>query len=118
MHVIKKIFFTALVLVSLKSYSAYWMDTTGKVNSIVNYAHTNTILINLSVAGNNVEECSNKSTFAISASIDPEIRSRMYAMLLSAQATGRNITLSYSNIGNCEGYGSNANSYRRIVRLR
>lgn len=107
-----------LALFSVSSFSAYWIDTAGKVTAIITYAGTETILVTLSNHGTDVAECASKTTFAVSKSISAEARSRMYAMLLSAQATGRNITVSYSNIGGCEPYGANANAYRKIARLR
>jgi hypothetical protein len=114
---IKKIAFFALLLMSASSH-AVWLNTAGKVTHIITYAGRETILVNISSDGSPVAECSNKTTFAISASISEEARARMYAMLLSAQATGRDVVLSYNDVGGCEPWGSNASVYRKIVRMR
>jgi len=105
------------LIVSQKSVAA-WLDTSGKVTGIVTYMGKETILVTLSSPGVNVVECLSTNTFAISSAMSAEGRSRMYAMLLSAQATGRNITVSYNEAGSCEAWGANQNVYRRIVRLR
>jgi hypothetical protein len=106
------------LLIAPQQCMASWLDVSGKVTNIITYAHTETILVNLDVSGANVVECSNSRTFAISSTISAEGRSRMYAMLLSAQATGRSITVSYNSAGGCEAWGATPNTYRRIVRLR
>lgn len=97
---------------------AAWLNTSGKVTGIVTYMRSETILVTLSSSGTNVAECSSTVTFAISSSMSTEGRSRMYAMLLSAQATGRTIIVSYNEAGSCEAWGATQNVYRRIVRLR
>ncbi|MDO6528192.1 hypothetical protein Q4519_21230 [Motilimonas sp. 1_MG-2023] len=53
---------------------AAWIDTKGTVKHIITYAHTNTVLVELSHAGADVTACSNKSTFAISNAIQAEVR--------------------------------------------
>jgi len=100
------------------SANAVWLNSTGKITGIITYAGKETILINISASGADVEECLNKNTFAISSSISPEARARMYSMLLSAQATGRNVTVSYNDVGSCEPWDSNSSVYRKIVRLQ
>jgi hypothetical protein len=107
-----------LFLIVSQTSIAGWLDTSGKVTGIVTYMGSETILVTLSSPGTHVAECSSKVTFAISSAMSTEGRSRMYAMLLSAQATGRNITVSYNEAGSCEAWGANQNVYRRIVRLR
>jgi|GEM_PF-1574333 len=108
----------ALMLITSSAPSfAVWLNTAGKIKEIITYAGRETILVNLDGSGTKVNECSNTRTFAISKSISAEARSRMYAMLLSAQATGKNVTLSYNDVGGCEPWGSTANVYRTIVRL-
>ncbi|WP_233054398.1 hypothetical protein [Motilimonas cestriensis] len=84
------------------SAHAAWIDTKGTVKHIITYAHTNTVLVELSHAGADVTACSNKSTFAISNAIQAEARSRMYALFLAAQASGREVVVSYNNTGGCE----------------
>tara|TARA_R110002060_G_scaffold29939_3_gene40390 strand:+ start:1181 stop:1447 length:267 start_codon:yes stop_codon:yes gene_type:complete len=88
------------------------------VSSIITYAHTDTIIVNISSVGVDVAECANKASFVISKSISSEARTRMYSMLLSAQATGRTLVVAYSNTGGCEPWDANASVYRKIVRLR
>jgi hypothetical protein len=108
-----------LIALVFSTYSnASWIDTSGKVSSIITYAHIDTIIVNISSAGIDVAECANKTSFVISKSISSEARTRMYSMLLSAQATGRTVVLAYNNTGGCEPWGANANAYRKIVRLR
>lgn len=93
----------SLVLFALSfSSDAVWLNTGGKVTGLITYAHTETILVTISNPGADVAECSSKGVFAISSSVSEEARTRMYAMLLSAQATGRNVTISYNDVGNCE----------------
>ena len=113
-----KYLFTLMLFTLSFSSSATWLDAVGKVTGLTTYAHTETILVSISSPGADVAECSNKSTFAISSTMSAEGRARMYAMLLSAQATGRNVVISYNSVGNCEPWGPNQNAYRRIVRLK
>lgn len=104
--------------VSINAFSATWITASGKVESIVTYAHTETILVNITTSGTDVAECSNKKTFAISSNVSAEGRARMYSMLLSAQATDRTVTLSFLDVGGCESWFSTQNVYRRIARLQ
>ena len=109
----------AFIFMGLSATSlASWLDTSGKIVSIVIYPHTETILVSLDSSGVDVSACSSKSNFAISADISLEARTRMYSMLLAAQASGRNVVISYSDVGNCEPWGANTNAYRKITRLR
>lgn len=108
--------FILLTLFSLPS-NAVWLNTTGKVSNIVTYGGTETVLVNLSAKGTAVPECSNTSTFAISRSISPEQRARMFAILLAAKSSDRHVTVSYSDVGSCEPWDSNTNAYRKITRL-
>lgn len=113
---IKWILFVFLFL--SKGVYAYWVDASGKVTSIITYAHTDTILVKLEVAGTEVPECDNKSDFAISKSVPEERRSKMYALLLAAKMSGTPVTVSFSHSGNCEPWDSNSSVYRMITRLR
>jgi hypothetical protein len=97
--------------------NAAWLNTSGTVDRITTYYHRETVLIRLSSNGVDVPACSNNTTFAISKDISPEARARMFAMLLSAQATGREVTVTYSDAGSCESWDSNPSAYRRILRL-
>ena len=97
---------------------AVWLNTAGKITSLTTYATTNTILVTLSNPGTDVEQCSNKTTFAISKDINAEARARMYSMLLAAQTSDRTVTVSYNDVGNCEPWDANLNAYRKITRLR
>lgn len=110
----KLVLATMFFFASINVDAAIWITASGTVEKIITYAHTETILVNISVDGANVGECTSKSTFAISASNSPEGRARMYSMLLSAQATGRVVTLSFLNEGGCEPWGSAPNIYRKI----
>jgi hypothetical protein len=113
----KRYIFSSLILWS--SYaSAGWIDTAGSVEHITTYGHTETILVKLSVNGTDVAECSSKVSFAISKSISEEARARMYSMLLAAQASGRNVRVSYDNVGGCEPWDANGNVFRKIDRLQ
>lgn len=113
----KLIVFVFLYILST-SANATWLNSSGKIVNIITYANKEAILVTISTNGIDVAECSNKSVFAISASISSEARARMYSMLLSAQATGRNITVAYNDVGGCEPWDSNSSVYRRINRLR
>jgi len=113
----KYLFFLTLLLASINSY-AVWINTSGTVESIITYSGRETILVGLSSDGTDVEDCSSKTTFAISKDMSEEGRARMYSMLLTAKTTGETVTLSYSDTGGCEEWDSNTNVYRRIVRLR
>lgn len=95
-----------------------WISTTSKVVDIVTYAHTETVLVTLSDPGSTVQECSSKVTFAIGSAVSPEGRARMYSLLLTAKTTNSNVTVSYSDVGNCEPWDANPTAYRKIVRLR
>ncbi len=105
-----------MMCLSCTSFS--WFDTSGKVVSIITYAHTETILVNLDNSGTNVTECSSSATFSISKSMTPETRTRMYSMLLAAQASDRTVVISYNETGGCESWYATASAYRSITRLR
>lgn len=96
---------------------AAWLSTSGKVESIVTYSKTNTVLVALTSSGQEVEECSNKTIFAISKDLVPEARNRMFSMLLASEASDADITVSYLNSGGCEPWDSSPNVYRKIVRM-
>ncbi|TDF39834.1 hypothetical protein EYS14_10080 [Alteromonadaceae bacterium M269] len=106
-----------VLFLPLPSFAA-WLNTSGKVTSLVTYATTNTILVGLSVDGADVAQCSNKTTFAISKDIDAEARARMYALLLAAKTADTTVVVSYQDAGGCEPWSSNPSVYRRIVRLQ
>ncbi|WP_028876996.1 hypothetical protein [Teredinibacter turnerae] len=95
--------------------NAGWIYTTGKIEKLVSYAHTETILVYLDKTGTNVEECSNKEVFALSSAMSVEGRARMFSMLLSAQARDEEITLSFLDVGGCEAWFSTPDVYRRIA---
>lgn len=105
-----------LMLLSGLSQAA-WLSTSGKVESIVTYSKTNTVLVALTSSGQEVEECSNKTIFAISKDLVPEARNRMFSMLLASEASDTDITVSYLNSGGCEPWDSSPNVYRKIVRM-
>ena len=64
-----------LITLFFSAYShAYWIDTSGKVTSIITYAHTDTVIVTLTSAGADVAECTNKTNFVISKSINSEAR--------------------------------------------
>ena len=107
-----------LLFISSNTYAASWISTSGTVENIITYAHPETILVDLSTDGTNVGECSNKKTFAISKSMSTEGRARMYAMLLSAQATGRVVTISFLDVDGCEPWFSTLNVYRKITIIK
>ncbi len=107
-----------IVLFVSGGVNAAWLNSTGTVKDIITYSSRETVLVNLSISGAVVDECSNETTFAISKELSPEARARMYSMLLSAQATGRTVVVSYEDSGGCESWGSSPNVYRKIVRLR
>lgn len=119
-----KIKLAGLLLLVVSHYShAGWVEASGKVSSIMTYSTTDTILINLTsdgspVNGKAVDECSNKTTFAIPRSTTEEARSRMYAMALAAKAAGTTIVLAFDEVGGCEPYGPNPSAYRTIRRMR
>lgn len=50
--------------------------------------------------------------------MSPEGRARMYSMLLSAQATGREVTVAVLDTGDCESWFSAQDVYRRIARIQ
>lgn len=112
----------SLIVAFLFSWSAAanaaWLNVSGKVENIITYAHTETILVNISANGASVDACSNATTFAISKDISPEARARMYAMLLAAQSTERTVVVSFREVEGCEPWDSNPSAYRQIVRLR
>ncbi|MEM7763891.1 MAG: hypothetical protein AAF290_07390 [Pseudomonadota bacterium] len=112
----KKIFIVFALLLSVNSH-AVWINVTGTVVNIVTYAHTDTVLVTLSVPGQDVVECVNKTQFAISSTTSEERRARMYAMLLSAKASETPITITYNDVGSCEAYGSTTNAYRTVLRM-
>ena len=113
----KKYFLIFMITLTSLPVHAVWLSTTAKVEHITTYATTETVLVTLSKDGADITECSNKTAFAISKDLSSEARSRMYSMLLSAQTTGRDVVVSYNDVGNCEPWGSNANAYRKIVRM-
>lgn len=109
--------FISLLVVSNATFAA-WIDVSGNVTSIVTYGHRETILVSLSSAGAEVGGCMNKTGFAISQTMSPEGRARMYAMLLAAKTTDTPVTISYNDVGNCEPWDANQAVYRKITRLR
>ncbi|MEM9101700.1 MAG: hypothetical protein AAGB12_05200 [Pseudomonadota bacterium] len=113
----KKLLPLFLILFSTNTF-ARWLDTSGTVTSITTYAGTETILVSISSEGTDIEECSNSTAFAISASLSSEARARMYAMLLAAQASNRTVVISYNDVGGCEPWDGAQNVFRQIVRLR
>lgn len=113
----KLLTFVLLLTVSSSSFSA-WLDTEGHVVQIATYADKNTILVTLTNHGTDVTACSSKSIFAISSAISEESRARMFSMLLAAQASGREVVVSYNDVGGCEPWGASENVYRKIVRLK
>ncbi|WDD98161.1 hypothetical protein [Thalassomonas actiniarum] len=112
-----KYYLSAILLMLALPSHAIWHSTTAKVKSISTYSGMETILVNLESDGIAVNECSNKATFAISKNISAEARARMYAMLLSAEATGKAISVAYADVGSCEPLGSTPNVYRTILRM-
>ncbi|MDO6708529.1 hypothetical protein [Photobacterium sp. 1_MG-2023] len=119
MFKIKSILLCLMTLIFTSSAWAkeYWIDTSGKVFQIATYATTETILVYLDTSGSDVAECSDKQAFAISNTLSSEARSRMYSMLLAAKTAGTPVTVSYTNVGSCEVWGTNNSAYRRIMRL-
>ena len=113
-----KKFLIFLVFSLPASAFAGWLDVTSKVDRLVTYAHNNTVLVYLSKTGSDVTACSNKTGFAISKTIEPEARARMYSMLLAAQASDRDVTVTYNDTGNCEPWDAGETVFRKIVRLR
>ena len=113
----KHYLFWTLLLASVASKAA-WIEASGKVNSIAIYSSTETILVTLNSHGAPVTGCSNTSAFAVSNSMSPEGRARMYAMLLAAKTAGTVITVAYDELGGCEPWGSNQSVYRIIRRMR
>lgn len=112
----KYILLLFLFLLSNQAY-AVWVSVTGKVTNIVSYAHRDTFLVSLSNVGVAVKQCSDNSTFAVGDSYSSERRERMFAMLLTAQASDRSVTISYSDVGGCEPWDSNPDVFRLITRL-
>jgi len=108
-----------LVLLCMSTFSnAAWINVSGKITNLSTYANTETILVTLDNHGRNIEECSNKTTFAISNSISAEARARMYANLLAAKTAKNTVTIAYSEVGSCEPWDSNPSGYRKILRLQ
>ena len=108
--------FSGLMLISCSS-SAVWLNTTAKVKHIITYASKDTVLVTLDVHGTQVQACSNRAIFAISSTNSPEQRARMLAILLAAQAAGKSVTVSYSDVDSCEPWHANPHVYRKITRL-
>lgn len=114
----KNMFFVLFLTLWSGAASAAWIEASGKITNMMTYATNNTILVTISSAGTPVDECSNNSSFAVSKSMDEEARSRMFAMLLAAKASGASVTIAYNDVGQCEPWGSNSSAYRKIQRLR
>lgn len=113
----KKLILSAILALPLNSY-AVWIEAPGKVTHLITYAHNNTILVTLSSSGTPVADCTSKTMFAISKSIEPEARARMYSKLLAAQVSDQTVTVAYNDVGNCEPWDANASAYRKITRLK
>ncbi|WP_276754504.1 hypothetical protein [Pseudoalteromonas marina] len=112
----KKLLITIALLFSFNA-KAVWLNSTGEIESVVIYT-SNKILVKLkNNNGGDVVACSSKDFFAISSTYTEEARARMYSTLLAAKLAGRPVTLSYSDVSNCEAWGSSNNVYRRITRL-
>ena len=112
----KKLLIALFVLCSFDA-KAVWLNSSGEIENVIIYT-SNKILVKLkNNNGANVTACSNKEYFAISSSYSEEARARMYSTLLAAKLAGRSVTLSYSDVNNCEAWGNSSSVYRRITRL-
>lgn len=121
MSIISRSIYSFKYIILLMLFSGFsqaaWLSTSGKVESIVTYSKTNTVLVALTSSGQEVEECSNRTIFAISKDLVPEARNRMFSMLLASEASDTDITVSYINSGGYEPWDSSPNVYRKIVRM-
>lgn len=117
-----RILFLMVILVC-SSKAMAWHTTGGKVGNINVYASTDIVLVTLINANGNVDsgedvaECSNKKTFAISHTLPAERRQQMLSVLLMAKASGRSVQFAYSKTWGCVAYGPNPNAYRGITRI-
>ncbi|MDX3773848.1 hypothetical protein QE250_06965 [Chromatiaceae bacterium AAb-1] len=112
----KLVFYMLLATLSSQVYSG-WENTKGKVVSINNYAHTDTVLVKLSSPGVSVEACESKDYFAIDGNLPESRRNQMFTVLLAAKASDKEVTIAYDNTGNCIAYGNNPSVYRGILRI-
>ena len=106
-----------LFLTATINVHAIWIDATGKVRTIMVYAHTDTVLLTLDNSSAPVSACSNSHTFAIDGALPPERRKQMLSVLLTAKATGNTLTLKYNDVDGCVNWGASPNVYRGVVRI-
>ncbi|RZM83775.1 hypothetical protein [Pseudoalteromonas rubra] len=112
----KKLIFGCALLMAGQAQAA-WITVSGKVKDVNIYSSRDTILVTLdSVTSDINTSCSNKRTLAVSYNLPTERRNRMYSMLLSRQAAGKNVNLTYESTS-CEPWDSNSSVYSRIVRM-
>lgn len=109
----------AIAIVSLFVMSpakATWVQATGTITGITNYSHTDTVLIALSVAGA-AGTCADSSIFALDGSMSTDRRKQIFASLLSAQARGVTVTITYDDSGGCVTWDGTPNVFRGIARF-
>lgn len=97
---------------------AAWFNYSGKVDKISVYGERDTVLVKL-VPHPNLEGLPAGCTgdfFALSASWPVERRQQMLSVLLSAQASGRTVTIAYDDAAACASFSANVN-FPAIVRV-
>lgn len=95
---------------------AAWVEVAGTIQGITTYAHTNTVLVALSASGS-AGTCADASIFALDGALPEERRKQLLVMLVSGQARGAVVTLTYDNAGGCVTWDATPNVFRGIVRL-
>ena len=98
------------------SANAAWLVSTGKVEILLIYPKTQ-ILVKLSNNGSPIPACSNKEYFSISSTYSEEARNRMFSTLLAAKMAGKDVSISYNDVDNCDSWDSVSNVYRKVTRI-
>lgn len=116
---VKRIMMGSMVvcLVFAANSQAAWLNVTAKVSQIIQYSHTDTILVKLELAGTKIAACSNADHFAINGSLPESRRASLLSSLLAAQAAARPVAIAYDDLGGCVPWDSNPAVYRGITRL-
>lgn len=110
-----KVLFAIVTSLLTGTANAAWIVTTSRVVNVAMYAHTDSVLVQLESAGT-AAGCADASVFAIDGGMQVDRRKQLVAALLSAQARGASVAVSYENAGGCISWDGSPNVFRAIAR--
>jgi hypothetical protein len=113
---VKLVLISLFLLITVNANSA-WIGVTAKVETILLYDSSDSILVILDSPGAAVAECSNNQTFAINGTLPADRRNQMLSALMMAKASGQSVTIMFNDVGGCVSWGASSNVYRKIERV-